>query len=902
MRKALLITIVFLLLTLSMTQSAIAQRQNIITNQTTEPLYVVYSTKFGAHDVIPAGYWTAGWKEIQAGQQEAFWAYDPHKIYFQIWKGSQRVKPLSSTQTLAFWVNRDADFNVVTQQEINASITRGQLVYSSHDTSALTHSDGFMRYNNGSRIAVTNAWVDVPDVPADDAMADDGEAEDADGDEISDGAEDGGDDGPFDGAAAIVSIDPPQVAPPVGSQLTIHLKIANAQNVLGYQATVNFDPSALRYVSSENADYLPVDAFLLPPRVSEGKVLFFGIGTGTEVGGARGTLATVTFEVVASEKPMIWLTDMVLAGSDGSVLAVTTRGGSPQGERPFPSGDDDSAEDRSMTEEDPEDHQVGVDPGAPKFVNIPDPNLRAAIERALVKKSTITLTDMLKLTSLEAENAGIEDLTGIEFATNLTELYLRGNRTSDVAPLTHLKKLKALGLGSNQLSDISPLAQLKNLVELDLGGNQLSDISPLNQLKQLNWLYLSRNQIVDVFPLAQLTNLTALYLSYNQISDFSALAELVKRLERYQNDNQTPVGPNAPVTIPDPNLRSAIEEALGKTKGAAITRADMQTLTKFEGEGRGIQNLTGIEFAENLELLDLSDNEVSDLSPLAGLTHLKVLDLSHTAISDVSVLAGLTNLVKLHLNSTAISDVSALAGLTNLIRLDLSHTAISDVSALAELTHLKVLDLDNTAISDVSALAGLTHLKVLYLDNTAISDVSALAGLTNLVKLSLYNAAISDVSALAGLTNLVELYLNENAISDVSALAGLINLKVLYLNENAISDVSALAGLTNLVELWIDRNRIADFAPITEVVKNLRSYENGAQLKDPIPNSVELSGPTTVTSVVGDYTFTAKVQNAMNQGVGGVEVTVNGKATTQTNSAGRAVFKLNFPSVGGTSH
>ena len=161
MRKALLITIVFLLLTLSITQSAIAQRQNIITNQTTEPLYVVYSTKFGAHDAIPAGYWTAGWKEIQAGQQEAFWAYDPHKIYFQIWKGGRPVKPLSSTQTLAFWINRNADFNVVTQQEINASITRGQLVYSSHDTSALTHSDGFMRYNNGSRIAVTNAWVDV---------------------------------------------------------------------------------------------------------------------------------------------------------------------------------------------------------------------------------------------------------------------------------------------------------------------------------------------------------------------------------------------------------------------------------------------------------------------------------------------------------------------------------------------------------------------------------------------------------------------------------------------------------------------------------------------------------------------------------------------------------------------
>ena len=112
---------------------------------------------------IPAGYRTHGWKKIPAGQQKTFWAYDPYKIYFQIWKGSDRIKPQRATQTFAFWINRNANFDIVTRQAINASITRGQLVYSSHDTSLLTHSDGFMRYNNGSRITVTDAWVDVAD-------------------------------------------------------------------------------------------------------------------------------------------------------------------------------------------------------------------------------------------------------------------------------------------------------------------------------------------------------------------------------------------------------------------------------------------------------------------------------------------------------------------------------------------------------------------------------------------------------------------------------------------------------------------------------------------------------------------------------------------------------------------
>ena len=89
MRKVLPITIIFLLLMLSLTPLATAQKQNIITNETNETLYVISSTKFGAQDDIPTGYRTSGWKTIAAGQQRAFWAYDPHKIYFQIWKGER---------------------------------------------------------------------------------------------------------------------------------------------------------------------------------------------------------------------------------------------------------------------------------------------------------------------------------------------------------------------------------------------------------------------------------------------------------------------------------------------------------------------------------------------------------------------------------------------------------------------------------------------------------------------------------------------------------------------------------------------------------------------------------------------------------------------------------------------
>ena len=63
-------------------------------------------------------------------------------------------------------------------------------------------------------------------------------------------------------------------------------------------------------------------------------------------------------------------------------------------------------------------------------VNIPDPNLRAAIETALrgVSGTPIVSSEMDTLPRLEARNANINSLTGLEHATNLTELHLGDTR------------------------------------------------------------------------------------------------------------------------------------------------------------------------------------------------------------------------------------------------------------------------------------------------------------------------------------------------------------------------------------------------------------------------------------------------------------------------------------------
>ena len=117
-----------------------------------------------------------------------------------------------------------------------------------------------------------------------------------------------------------VSVSPSSVpSPAIGEQLTLSLSIANGKNVAGYQATMHFNPTALRYVESANGGYLPAGAFFVPP-VVETKYVTLGATALTGVSNGDGTLATLTFEVVDVKKSVLTLSEVILTDSDGEPL------------------------------------------------------------------------------------------------------------------------------------------------------------------------------------------------------------------------------------------------------------------------------------------------------------------------------------------------------------------------------------------------------------------------------------------------------------------------------------------------------------------------------------------------------------------------------------------------------
>ena len=308
-------------------------------------------------------------------------------------------------------------------------------------------------------------------------------------------------------------------------------------------------------------------------------------------------------------------------------------------------------------------------------VNIPDANLRKAINEALNKapNARVTATEMATLRELQAGSMDIRNLTGLEAAVNLEDLRLGNNVISNISPLTGLIKLRHVELEENAITDLSPLEDLINLEHLRLAHNVITDLSPLAGLINLRGITLHHNAISDLSPLAGLVKLEWIGMSHNPLADLAPLSGLT-------------------------NLRN------------------------FHGWGTPVINLAGIAKLPKLREINICGGEIFDLSPLADAKGLRELYLPGNEVSDLSPLKGLTNLTRLSFEHNQISDLSPIEGLNNLAWVDLRDNDISDVSSLAELSNLSWLDLSqNAAITDVTPLASLPNLTWLGLaENTGV--------------------------------------------------------------------------------------------------------------------------------------------------------------------------------------
>ncbi|EPR10548.1 Ig-like domain-containing protein [Ruminiclostridium papyrosolvens] len=223
------------------------------------------------------------------------------------------------------------------------------------------------------------------------------------------------------------------------------------------------------------------------------------------------------------------------------------------------------------------------------------------------------------------------------------------------------------------------------------------------------------------------------------------------------------------VYIADPNLENAVRSAISKPTGD-ILKSDMLNIKFLNAKYLDIASLEGIQYAKNLTMLYLTDNQLEDISQLSELTNLQYLFLNYNKIKSLVPLEKLSKLYMLSLESNQITDLSPLKDLTNLNNLGVDRNPLKDISCIKDFkTNLCSLNMYSCKIEDISSLSVLKNLSTLRLGYNNIKDITSLSSLTNLEDVDLSDNAVEDFSPLSYLAKLTKLDLSGNSIKDYSS-------------------------------------------------------------------------------------------------------------------------------------
>lgn len=202
-----------------------------------------------------------------------------------------------------------------------------------------------------------------------------------------------------------------------------------------------------------------------------------------------------------------------------------------------------------------------------------------------------------------------------------------------------------------------------------------------------------------------------------------------------------------------------------------------------------------------------------DLRPLLTLTSLKALFLARVSWIPISF-APLRNLERLDVSNANISDLTQFKELTRLAQLSFRNTRVRDLTPLSALKELRILNATATNVSDLQPLAELTKLRELYLRETDAAHLKPLSKLTELVTLDIARTPIGDLTPLSELRNLITLDLRGCPVSDLSPIADLQRVARLDISSSRVKDLTPLAKLRHLKSLVLEGAAVSDLSPV----------------------------------------------------------------------------------------
>ncbi|MBU5452047.1 leucine-rich repeat domain-containing protein [Pseudoflavonifractor sp. MSJ-30] len=246
------------------------------------------------------------------------------------------------------------------------------------------------------------------------------------------------------------------------------------------------------------------------------------------------------------------------------------------------------------------------------------------------------------------------------------------------------------------------------------------------------------------------------------------------------------------------------------------TIASLPHLKELNLSNCSLSTLSGLENAESMEILDISNNTIRNLEPLSNMSALSELYLQHNAVANLTVVGGLPELTVLDVSYNALTSIAPLTGNVRLTKLNAANNQIGDVSAAASLPMLAELNLDYNSLTDISGLSGCASLKTLTVSNNQLNSIDALSGMSTLERLDFSYNSVSSLPDFGANSAMQVIDGSYNALESIDSIAKMADISYIYMDYNKLTSVDALADCFHLVQVNVYGNEIPDVSALTE--------------------------------------------------------------------------------------
>lgn len=339
-----------------------------------------------------------------------------------------------------------------------------------------------------------------------------------------------------------------------------------------------------------------------------------------------------------------------------------------------------------------------------KVIEFEDENLRNALleEYDIDGDNEITENDIINITKLYIDNRNIHSLSGIENAVNLKAIYANDNYISDISPIINMENLYEIFFENNLITDISCIENAK--WPDDLYEEEVDFLSNFIDFEENNANYnaLEKWMCKDTPDglVSYMFVATIKGQNYGNVEDINNVVEL------------------------DSNLKDRLTElGIDANNDGIITREELYRAgtsmmdNQIDLSNCNIESISGLEFL-NIGYINLSNNDIEDITPITNNQCVYSLDLSNNNITSIEGIAKAENINVLVLSNNSIEDINPITNMVGMqedpfvywhygyrnMDIDLSNNRINNISCVKNWKNIANLDLSNNHIGSISAL------------------------------------------------------------------------------------------------------------------------------------------------------------------------------------------------------